>query len=364
MSFGPLILGHRDPEVAESLQGAIARGWTYGACEAYSLELAEHIIHRIPFLDKIRFVNSGTEAVMTAIRLARGYTGKDKIIKFAGCYHGHTDSMLIKAGSSVAMIAESSSKGVPAGVAQDTIVLELDDLPAVEAAFAAFPNQIAGIILEPLPANNGLLIQREEYLRGLAAIAKKNGALLILDEVISGFRIGFGGMAEKLNLTPDLVTYGKIIGGGLPVGAVAGKGEIMDCLAPHGGVFQAGTLSANPLAMVAGLATLRQLDAQFYADLETTSNQVGNILSSWLQSFSEAQLDRYGSLFWINPGKEQVRQVSAIPANLQASFQPIFSKALAAGVYLAPSGYEVGFVSRAHQAVLPELEAALNPVRH
>ncbi|TNE96757.1 MAG: aminotransferase class III-fold pyridoxal phosphate-dependent enzyme, partial [Deltaproteobacteria bacterium] len=242
MSFGPLILGHRNPGVEQELKEALERGWSYGACEPYSLQLLEFLLERLPFVDQMRFVNSGTEAVMTALRLARGVTGKSKIIKFNGCYHGHVDSMLIKAGSGLAGTAEASSAGVPKGTAEDTLILELGDLEEVKACFNDHKDQIAAIIVEPLPANNGLLIQEQSYLEGLREITKANGALLIFDEVISGFRVAFGGMAEKTGITPDIVTYGKIIGGGLPVGALAAKKEIMNHLAPIGNVYQAGTL--------------------------------------------------------------------------------------------------------------------------
>ncbi len=359
MSFGPLILGHRHPHVSEQLIAAVSRGWTFGACEAYSLHLAEYIINHIPFIDKIRFVNSGTEAVMTALRLARGYTGRNKIIKFAGCYHGHCDSMLIKAGSGVKMVPESTSKGVPPGVAADTIVLDLDDLNAVKEAFALYPEQIAAVIIEPLPANNGLLPQTNEYLLQLTKLVQENGALMIFDEVISGFRVGFTGMAGLLGIQPDLVTYGKVIGGGLPVGALAGRCDIMDYLAPQGPVYQAGTLSANPLAMVAGLATLELLNDQFYTELYKTTEDIIAIFRKWLSTFSDAQVTHSHSLFWVNSGKTDIRRSSDIPSNLQTEFQPIFSQALEQRVYLAPNAYEVCFASAAHGLILPELESRL-----
>ena len=239
MSFGPLILGHQDEDVKEELKDALERGWSFGASEPYSLELARYLVERICFIDKVRFVNSGTEAVMTALRIARGATGRDKIIKFNGCYHGHIDSMLIKAGSGLAGTAEASSAGISTNVAQETIVLELGDKEAVEECLSNHGDQVAAIIIEPLPANNGLLIQHKEFLTFLREITKKHGVLLIHDEVISGFRIGgFQGMSCHTGIFPDLVTYGKVIGGGLPVGAVAGKKEYMDLLAPIGPVYQ------------------------------------------------------------------------------------------------------------------------------
>ena len=235
MSFGPLILGHQNEEVKTQLKTALDRGWTFGASEPYSLDLAKFLTDKIEFIDKIRFVNSGTEAVMTALRLARGFTGKDKIIKFNGCYHGHVDSMLIKSGSGLAGTAEASSAGVSKTVAQETIVLELGDEEGVTKCLQENAHEIAAIIIEPLPANYGLLIQEKKFLSFLRKVTTEHNVLLIFDEVISGFRIGgIGGMAQASNIHPDIVTYGKVIGGGLPVGAIAGKGHIMDHLAPHG----------------------------------------------------------------------------------------------------------------------------------
>jgi len=274
MSFGPLILGHRDRKVEAAVAESLTRGWSYGACEKYSLELAEYLVENISFIDQVRFVNSGTEAVMTALRLVRGYTGKSKIIKFNGCYHGHTDGMLIKAGSGLAGTAEASSSGVTEQTATDTLICKLGDLEAVKTIFADHQGDIAGVIIEPLPANNGIMIQSQEFLQGLRDLCTENKALLIFDEVISGFRVGFEGMAKDTGITPDMVTYGKIIGGGFPVGAVAAKREIMEYLAPIGNVYQAGTLSANPVAMVAGLETVKALTADFYQSLEENTNNV------------------------------------------------------------------------------------------
>ncbi len=351
MSFGPLILGHRYPEVEAKLQEALQRGWSYGACEPYSLELADFIISRIPFIDQIRFVNSGTEAVMTAVRLARGYTGRHKIIKFNGCYHGHLDSMLIKAGSGLAGTAEASSKGVPPGTAQDTLIVELNNLAELSQCFNEHPGQIAAIIIEPLPANNGLLVQDLSFLKELRKLCDQNQSLLIFDEVISGFRVEFGGMATHTGINPDLVTYGKIIGGGLPVGAVAGRKEIMQFLAPVGPVYQAGTLSANPLAMVGGLATLQCLTPEFYSKLESYSESVVSIFNSWLKTqdqFKNLQILRKGSLFWIVPTDQKIKNIKEIPADLAKRFYDLFKALLDKGIYLAPNAYEIGFISIAH----------------
>lgn len=364
MSFGPLILGHKNKTVEEKLIGALSRGWSYGACEPYSLDLAEFLVSKIPFIDQIRFVNSGTEAVMTALRLARGVTGRNKIIKFNGCYHGHVDSMLIKAGSGLAGQAEASSKGVPEGVAQDTLILELEDLQGVRDCFRDHKDQIAAIIIEPLPANNGLLIQDQDFLKGLREISTENNALLIFDEVISGFRVAFGGMAEKTGITPDIVTYGKIIGGGLPVGAIAAKKEIMQNLAPIGGVYQAGTLSANPLAMVGGLWTLSQLTDEAFSKLENYTNQIVNVFKDWLARYENGIFKNYNiithsSLFWIVPG-DKIKSVANIPGNIGSDFTPLFETLLKKGIYLAPNAYEVSFASLAHdESVLEDLKNRL-----
>ncbi|MFI5389911.1 MAG: glutamate-1-semialdehyde 2,1-aminomutase [Bacteriovoracales bacterium] len=365
MSFGPLILGHKDLDVERDLMSALERGWSYGACEPYSLALAEFLVENIPFIEQIRFVNSGTEAVMTALRLARGYTGKNKIIKFNGCYHGHTDSMLIKAGSGLAGTSEASSKGIPTGVSKDTLILELDDLEGVKNCFHDHQGEIAAIIIEPLPANNGLLIQREEFLKSLREITKENKALLIFDEVISGFRVGFCGMAGKLKITPDLVTYGKIIGGGLPVGALAGSAEIMSNLSPLGGVYQAGTLSANPLAMVGGLSTLKKLNQSTYTDLENNTKKIVELFSKWFLNYNHGQFAHmktisYGSLFWFVPNKNDIKKIPDIPESLSGDFVGLFSTLLEKGIYLSPNAYEVGFTSLAHDSdVISKLKKRL-----
>jgi glutamate-1-semialdehyde 2,1-aminomutase len=364
MSFGPLILGHRNPAVEEELHLGLSRGWSFGACEPYSLELADFLVKKLPFIDQIRFVNSGTEAVMTALRLARGVTGKNKIIKFNGCYHGHVDSMLIKAGSGLAGTAEASSAGVPEGVSQDTLILELGDQKGVEQCFLDHKDQIAAIIIEPLPANNGLLIQTTEFLNFLREITRKHEALLIFDEVISGFRVAFGGMAEITGINPDIVTYGKIIGGGLPVGAIGASKFIMEHLAPIGKVYQAGTLSANPLAMLAGLSTLKQMTPDAYKKLEEQTKKIAKLLTSWMQYFDNGKYEsfkviQYSSLFWVVP-KDSVHCLADIPSNLTEGFNQLFEELLERGIYLAPNAYEVGFVSIAHNdEVIRDLEHRL-----
>jgi glutamate-1-semialdehyde 2,1-aminomutase len=362
MSFGPLIHGHQDPEIKAAIIEALDRGWSFGACEKYSLELAEYIVEKISFIEQIRFMNSGTEAVMTAVRLARGVTGRSKLIKFNGCYHGHLDAMLIKAGSGLAGTAEASSQGVTQLQAQDTLICELGKLEEVKQVFERFPKDIAAVFIEPLPANNGLLIQDQAFLQGLRELCTKYGALLVFDEVISGFRIGFGGMAEHTGIHPDIVTYGKIIGGGMPVGAVAGKKAIMEYLAPMGPVYQAGTLSGNPVAMAAGLANLKKLTPQAYATLEQNTKAVVAIMSEWMKSngFEDYQLLHYGSLFYPVPTHQKLTNITELPANLGQRFYQLFEQSLNKGIYLAPNAYEVGFVSLAHnQQVQAELKQRL-----
>lgn len=364
MSFGPLILGHRNPIVEKALHEGLERGWSYGACEPYSLELAEFLLERIKYVEQLRFVNSGTEAVMTALRLARGVTGRNKIIKFNGCYHGHVDSMLIKAGSGLAGEAEASSAGVPEGIAKDTLVLELGDIEGVKKCFEEHKNQIAAIIIEPLPANNGLMVQPIEFLSFLREICDQTCALLIFDEVISGFRVAFGGMAEITGIRPDISTWGKIIGGGLPVGAIAASKFIMEHLAPIGKVYQAGTLSANPLAMTGGLATLKQLTPENYKKISEQTKKISNVLTNWMHSYNNGQfamfkITTYASLFWIVP-KDNVTKISEIPENLTENFNKLFEVLLEKGIYLAPNAYEVGFVSLAHdESVIEDLKIRL-----
>ncbi len=341
MSFGPLILGHRDPDVEASLHQALENGWTFGAAEKLSLELAELITSRICFLDQIRFVNSGTEAVMTAVRLARGATGRSKILKFSGCYHGHLDSMLIKAGSGLAEMSEASSKGITQQTTENTLVCELGDLGEVEALFKKHPHEIAAIFLEPLPANNGLLPQDISFLKGLRELCDRYGSLLVFDEVISGFRVHFGGMACETGIHPDLVTYGKVIGGGLPVGAVAGPKKYMELLAPAGPVYQAGTLSANPLAMTAGMATIQKLTPKFYQQLEKNTQQVCQIFSEWMQEngFEDYRFEKRCGLFWPLPlgaHAEFPRSLDQLPENLTERFYPLFETLLNKGILFGP----------------------------
>ncbi|MFZ3231530.1 MAG: glutamate-1-semialdehyde 2,1-aminomutase [Pseudobdellovibrio sp.] len=351
MSFGPMILGHRDPEVSEAVHEMIDTAWSFGACEIYSLELAEWITGHLPFVEKLRFVSSGTEAVMSALRVARAATGRQKVLKFDGCYHGHVDSLLVKSGSGLAGEASSSSAGVSENVASETLVISLDDDLALEKIFQERGKEIAAVIIEPLPANYGLLVQRKEFIQKMVKLAKASGSLVIFDEVISGFRVALGGMAEVLEITPDLVCYGKVIGGGFPVGCYGGRKELLDLVAPMGPVYQAGTLSANPVGMRAGLVTLKKMKRlngwnvlaekgkKFSADLQNNFEACGSGL----------KVDHYGSLFWIRENTvETIRSINQIPANQGETFKKLFLKALDLGIYLAPNAYEVGFLSMAH----------------
>jgi glutamate-1-semialdehyde 2,1-aminomutase len=347
-SWGPLILGHSHPAVKKAVAEQLDLGTTFGApCEGEVL-LAEEI-HKLSGVECIRFVSSGTEATMSAIRLARGVTGRDKLVKFSGCYHGHADHLLVSAGSGLVTFGEASSAGVPKAFTECTLVLPLNDEEALEKLFAERGSEIAVVIIEPIPANNGLLLQRPEFLQRLREITREHGTLLILDEVISGFRVGQGGAWELYGIEPDLVTYGKIVGGGLPVGAFGGKREYMEKLAPLGPVYQAGTLSGNPLAMAAGLATLKTLQAENgWEKLEQLGQYLEERLGPILAK-NEATLVRQGSLFWMSlqPG-EAPRSAEAIDAGAADRYRPIFHKLLDEGIALAPSAYEVGFLSIAH----------------
>jgi glutamate-1-semialdehyde 2,1-aminomutase len=362
-SFGPLLLGHRDPEVAGVVHEMIDTAWSFGACEPYSLELAEWMTSRLPWVEKLRFVSSGTEAVMSALRVARAATGRPKILKFDGCYHGHADSLLVKAGSGLAGEASSDSAGVTQTVASETLIAPLDDEAGFDKVFSEHKGEIAAVIVEPLPANYGLLAQRQEFLAHIAKRCKENGTLLIFDEVISGFRVAFGGMAELTGIRPDLVTYGKVIGGGFPVGCYGGRKDIMDLVAPSGPVYQAGTLSANPVGMRAGLATLKKAEREkIYSVLETRAEKfTGKVQRGLTEALGhDVRVARQGSIFWIHKGDKTVRRLSDIPAGHGESFKGLFHACLKEGVYLAPSGYEVGFISLAHtDEILDEAASAI-----
>lgn len=349
-SWGPLILGHNNEKVRKKIEETLANGTSFGAPTKLENELAELILSRNPYADKIRFTSSGTEAVMSAIRLARGYTKRDKIIKFEGCYHGHSDSLLVKAGSGLVTFGESSSAGVPEAFAAETIVLPLNDPEALDACVRELGNEIACAIIEPIPANNGLLLQEKGFLTKLREICTQYGILLLFDEVISGFRVAFSGAAEYYGITPDLVTYGKIIGGGLPVGAYGGKAEIMACISPDGPVYQAGTLSGNPVAMAAGIAALEQCaQPGFYQDQEERTNYLVDKINAYAGEKGYAfEIFSIGSIFWIAfSDKVAIRRADEIDSDM-TPFKMLHSELLNRGIYIGPSGYEVGFISKVH----------------
>lgn len=357
-SFGPLILGHRDADVASVVHETVDLAWSFGATEPYSLELAEWMTSRLPWVEKLRYVSSGTEAVMSALRVARAATGRNKVLKFDGCYHGHVDSLLVKAGSGLAGDSASDSAGVSASMAAETLVISLDDDQQLQAIFDREGSKIAALILEPLPANYGLLEQRKEFIEKAVQLARRAGALVIFDEVISGFRVAQGGMAQRLCIVPDLVTYGKVIGGGFPVGCYGGRQELMNLVAPLGPVYQAGTLSANPVGMRAGLATLQKVeDQKVYEVLEKRGSRFEQQINHALSQMGlPIKMSRYSSLFWIHEAAgATIRRLEQIPKTHAANFKSFFHACLRRGVYLAPSGYEVGFIGYAHtDAILDE----------
>ena len=349
-SWGPLILGHNHPAVYNKVVETLQNGASFGAPTRLENELAELILGRNPFIEKIRFVSSGTEAVMSAIRLARGVTGRSKIIKFEGCYHGHVDALLVKAGSGLVTFGESSSAGVPEAFANETVVLALNDHGALKNCFNEIGNEIACVIIEPIPANNGLLLQEKSFLLELRRLCSEHGSLLIFDEVISGFRVAFNGAAEYYSITPDIVTYGKIIGGGLPVGAYGARKEIMGFVSPDGPVYQAGTLSGNPVAMAAGIAQLTECAKPgFYENLaEKTQRFVSQINHHAADKGYPFELVTVGSIFWLSfNGKKRIHSADEIDPDM-SGFRKMHRELLNRGIYLGPSGYEVGFVSQAH----------------
>ena len=350
MAWGPLILGHAHPAVVEAVQRQVERGTAYGAPTEVELALAEAITAAIPSMERVRFVNSGTEATMSALRLARAYTGRDKVVKFAGCYHGHADSLLVEAGSGVLTLGLPGSPGVTRGAAQDTWVLPYNDTAAVEELFARHGEHIAAVIVEPIAGNMGVVPPEPGFLPALRRLTREAGALLIFDEVITGFRVGPGGAQGLLGITPDLTCLGKVIGGGLPVGAYGGRADIMERVAPAGPVYQAGTLSGNPLAMAAGLATLEVLSQPgTYERLERQAAR----LAEGLEAEARAQdvpycLQRVGSMWtgFFHPGPlRNLAEVRQADASFYARY---FHGMLREGVYLPPSAFEAAFVSLAH----------------
>lgn len=347
-SWGPLILGHANDNVLNKVDKTMRNGTSFGAPTRLENELAELILSNNSFIEKIRFVSSGTEAVMSAIRLARGYTGRNKILKFEGCYHGHSDSLLVKAGSGLVTFGETSSAGVPESFVNETIVVSLNNKKAVEQAFEQFKNEIACVIIEPIPANNGLLLQEKEYLQFLRDICSINNTILIFDEVISGFRVGFTGASGYYNIKPDIITYGKIIGGGFPVGAYGASKKIMSSISPEGNVYQAGTLSGNPVAMAAGIAQLTEcLKPGFYEGLENKNKKLIEGLSK--NTKHNFKIFNIGSMFWLAfTDKKAIRCAEEIDADSMKHFKVLYHALLENGVYTGPSGYEVGFISEAH----------------
>jgi len=363
-SWGPLILGHAHEEVVEAIKKAAEKGTSYGAPTIIESEMAELIIEMVPSIECVRMVNSGTEATMSALRLARGYTGREKIIKFEGCYHGHADSFLIKAGSGAITLGLPDSPGVTRGTAQDTLIAKYNDIDSVKRLFAENNNQIAAVIIEPVAGNVGVILPEPGFLKALRELATQNGSLLIFDEVITGFRLAKGGAQELFGVLPDITTLGKIIGGGLPVGAYGARMEIMEKLAPAGPIYQAGTLSGNPLAMAAGYKTLEIIkkDANFYAKLDAKAKKLEDgILKNAKETGNEVIINRKGSmmtLFFNKNGK--INSYDDAMKSEPANYAKYFNTALESGIYLAPSQYEAAFVSAAHTDEDIEIAIAAN----
>jgi glutamate-1-semialdehyde 2,1-aminomutase len=351
-TWGPAILGHAHPKIIQAVQGAAEQGTSFGIPNPLEVTMAKLIRELVPNVEKVRMCNSGTEACMSAIRLARGFTKRDKIIKFDGCYHGHADSLLVKAGSGALTFGHPDSAGVPASFTQHTIVVPFNNAEAVKAAFAANSGQIAGIILEPVPGNAGLYLPKQGFLEFLREITTANGSLLIFDEVMTGFRLAPGGAQERYGIKPDLSCFGKIIGGGLPVGAFGGRGDIMDCLAPLGPVYQAGTLSGNPVAMAAGIAALEELKATNACEL---LEKLGAQLEAGMKDAAKSAgvpvtFNRCGSMFCGYFTDQPVHNLSDAMKSDRERFKKFFHGMLNEGIYLAPSQFEAGFISTAHSA--------------
>ena len=349
-SWGPLIAGHAHPKVVEAIHLAAAKGTSYGAPTASENELAELVISRMPSIERVRFVSSGTEAAMSAIRLARAATGREMIVKFDGCYHGHADSMLVSAGSGVLTLGQPDSPGVPASLAKATLSIPFNSTSAIDEAFSAHGDSIAAVIVEPVAGNMGVIEPDEGYLQRLRDVTVQHGALLIFDEVITGFRVAPGGAQERYGVKPDLTVLGKIVGGGLPVGAFGGSEALMNQMAPVGPVYQAGTLSGNPLAMAAGIATLRLLDdPAIYDGLEECGAKLGDgLLSAAKSAGLSVTANRVGSMMTLFFTAEMVRDYETAKTSDTASYGHYFRAMLDRGVYFAPSQFECGFVSLAH----------------
>jgi glutamate-1-semialdehyde 2,1-aminomutase len=349
-SWGPMILGHAHPQVRKAMSQALPRGWSYGAATELEVRLAQKISTAIPSMELVRMVSSGTEAAMSAVRVARGFTGRDKIIKFEGCYHGHADSFLVKAGSGAITFGVPDSAGVPESLAVNTLVAPYNDLEAVHALFKQNPSQIACVIVEPIAGNMGIVLPREGFLKGLEEVCRMNGALLIFDEVITGFRLIYGGVQKTFGLTPDLTCLGKIIGGGMPVGAYGGRREVMEKISPLGPIYQAGTLSGNPLAMTCGLATLELLrQKDVYKRLDRLTKELCQGLEDCIrQKGIPARINRSGSMFTLFFTEDEVYNYTSAKKADVSKYAKYFQGMLQAGVWLPPSQFEACFVSLAH----------------
>jgi glutamate-1-semialdehyde 2,1-aminomutase len=361
-SWGPLILGHCPPDIVKRVQETVAEGMSFGTPTPHDNRIGKLMLENHRYIEMVRFVSSGTEAVMSAIRLARGVTGKSKVLKFEGCYHGHVDSLLVKAGSGLVTFGISTSAGIPESFARETIVVPLADPEALENALRQYKDELACVIIEPIPANNGLLLQDREYLLNLRKLCTQYGVLLIFDEVISGFRVGFEGAAGYYDIQPDIITFGKIIGGGMPVGAYAASKEIMEMVAPVGPVYQAGTLSANPVAMAAGYATLQALlKPGFYESLDQkTAWFTGQLQAFCDQKGYDMSFPCIGSIFWPTFTRTRMRRADDIDGSRMDLFKKMHIACLERGVYFGPSGYEVGFISAAH--TMEDLEFAVEQI--
>lgn len=360
-SWGPMILGHNFPPVIEAVKSQLADGLSYGCPTEAEHTMAELITNMAPWAEKVRLVSSGTEACMSALRVARGYTGKNKFIKFAGNYHGHADPFLVKAGSGLLTFAVPGSAGVPEGATQDTLIAEYNDLDSVAQLFEKYSGEIGAIIVEPVAGNMGCIPPQPGFLEGLRELCTDHGALLIFDEVMTGFRLSPGGAAQRLNIRPDMVTFGKVIGGGLPVGAFAGREEIMDVLAPKGPVYQAGTLSGNPVAVASGISTLKHLSnhPEVYAKIDQTTEKIEGLLKARFAD-EEVAINRLGSMVSIHFGTSRVANYSDATAAQNDRFNALFHHMLQNGVYLPPSAFESWFISQAvSENDLDRLEQAL-----
>jgi glutamate-1-semialdehyde 2,1-aminomutase len=349
LSWGPLIVGHCHPEVMRAVQDAMKEGSSFGAPSPREIQLAELVRERMPWIERMRFVSSGTEATTSAIRVARGFTGRDDILKFDGCYHGAGDSLLVKAGSGVETLGLPDSPGVPADLARHTLTLPFNDLGAVEGLFAKKGRDIAAVIVEPVVGNMGVLVPRDGYLQGLLDTCRKHGALLIIDEVMTGFRVGSGGACGLYGIRPDLVTFGKVIGAGLPVGAFGGRADVMDRVAPAGPIYQAGTLSGNPMAMAAGHATLKLMTPAAYERLEATSRKLAEGLAAAAAAAKvPVQVNRVGSMLTVFFSEKPVFDAASARAASTKRFGRFFHALLEGGAYLPPSQFEAAFLSTAH----------------